>query len=171
MLWPADYCRTMQELHRAHSEPLRFLWGGHNLQTRFSHFGVRPGDTIYPVSVGKKRLSLIGRMTVQSVGDLRDYLREHPRDRAMVYHSCATEVLIGTHGSLLHFDLHVPNDVLERWRFVSNRGERPIKDLTNGEILNPMTFQGTYRVTDATARDLFSVLLDHEAGKQLHATT
>lgn len=170
MLWPGDYCRDMKRLHGVRQEPLRFLWGGHNMQTRFSHFGVRPGDTIYPVSVSKKRLYVIARMTVQSVGDLRDYLRENPRDRAMVYHSCAREVLVGTHGSLLHFDVQVPDDVLERWRFANNRGERPIKGLTNGEVTNPMTFQGTYRLTETTARDLFSLLLDREANEQLHTS-
>ncbi|MBV8368563.1 MAG: hypothetical protein JO036_06455 [Candidatus Eremiobacteraeota bacterium] len=154
-------------MHRENPEPLRFLWGGHNLQTRFSHFGVRAGDTVYPVMIAQRRPYLVGRMTVASVADLSEYLQDHSRDRAYVYHRCATEALIGAHGSFLHFDLSVPSNVLERWRFSASRGERPIRGLIEGELTIPMTFQGTYRLSEATATDLFDLLLDHEAKKQL----
>lgn len=127
-------------MHREQPEALRFLWGGHNLQTRFSHFGVREGDAVYPILI----------------------------DRAYVYHSCANEVLIGTHGSFLHFDLIVARDILERWRYKSKRGERRIKGLVDGDLTCPDTFCGTYRVSDETSTDLFNLLLDHEAQKQLH---
>jgi hypothetical protein len=122
------------------------------------------------VTVAKKRLYLIARMTVASVADLHDHLREHPEDRTswLVYHACANEALIGLHGSFLHFDLAVPDEVLQRWRFAGNRGERPIKGLADGMITIAMPFQGTYRLSERTANDLFHLLLDHEARSHLH---
>ncbi len=154
-------------MHREAPEPLHFLWGGHNLLTRYSHFGVRPGDTVYPILILKRRLYLIGRMTVARVADLKEYLATHKSDRAYVHHQCANEALIGTHGSFVHFDLVVPNEILERWRFRSQRGERPIKGLVNGQLTCPETFHGTYRVTEDTSTELFDLLLEHEARKQL----
>jgi hypothetical protein len=168
MQWSADYCRNVRRMHRENPEPLRFLWGGHNLQTRFSHFGVRKGDTIYPILVLKRRLYLIGRMTVTALVDLEEYLSAHEEDRAYVYHDCAREALLGTHGSYLHFDLVIKREVLERWRYKSLKGERPIKGLIDGALTCPDTFSGTYRLSDETSTDLFNLLLDHEAEKQLH---
>jgi hypothetical protein len=171
MMWPAYYAQEMRRLHREHPEPLSFLWGGNNLQTRFSHFGVRPGDTIYPVMISKKRLYLLGRMTVAALADLREYLRAHPRarERMPAYSMCANEALVGTHGSLLHFDLTVPREMLERWRFTGNRGERSIKGLVDGDITLAIPFHGIYKLSPGTARDVFNLLLDHEAAAQLRA--
>lgn len=167
MLWPSDYVKAIRKRHREHPEPLHFLWGGHNLQTRFKYYGVRPGDTVYPVFIAKKQLYLVGRMTVTAVSDLKSYLADHPRDASYVYHGCANEALAGTHGTLLHFDLPVPRDMLEGWRFLANRGERSIKRLIDGMVTLALPFQGTYRVTPATATALFHLLLEHEAAKQL----
>jgi hypothetical protein len=137
---------AFRERHRGHTPQLRVLRGGWNLQTRFSHFGVQPGDTMFVVSVARKRLHLYGRLTVAGVeideGD---------------------ETVRGVHGSRIHFDLIVPREILDRWRFTSNRGVRPIKFLIEGEITRAISFQGIYRLSSQTAGDLFGLLLDHEA--------
>ena len=141
---------AFRERYRGRDPELRVLRGGWNLQTRFSHFGVRSGDTIFAVSVARKRLHLFGRMTVDQLEIEEGY-----------------ETARGILGSRVYFDLTVPREILERWRFSAKRGERSIKFLIDGEIVRAISFQGIYRLTPQTASDLFGLLLDHEVKREL----
>jgi hypothetical protein len=142
--------KAFQERYRGRDPQLRVLRGGWNLQTRFSHFGVRSGDTIFAVSVAQKRLHLFGRMTVDELEVEEGF-----------------ETARGVHGSRVYFDLTVPREILERWRFSAKRGERSIKFLIDGEITRAISFHGIYRLTSQTSSDLFGLLLDHEAKREL----
>jgi hypothetical protein len=78
-----------------------------------------------------------------------------------------TETVRGALGAKYHLDLFVPPDVLERWRFTSLRGSRPIKFLENGKLLRSNSFQGVYRLDPKTASELFGLILEHEMKQQL----
>jgi hypothetical protein len=158
MLWPGDYCRYLQSIG-ATGEPLHLLWGGHNQQTRFSHFKVRPGNYLYPLHLRDKTLYLIGRMKVDHVMTRQCYLEQHPEHVHLIRHDCANEVLAGQEGTPIRFDRAVPADVLERWRFRSGKEERALKYLEEGRLLRTLSLEGIYRLAEQTRQDL-----DHQLG-------
>jgi uncharacterized protein (TIGR02996 family) len=153
MLWPNDYCRFLGYRGEV-GKPLRFVWGGHNQQTRFSFMSVRPGDYIYPLRVHARKVYLIARMRVRVATTPAKYLREHRADRDLIWNDCADEVLAGEGGTPVRLDLEVPPDVLTRWAFRSRKSERTLKHLEEGEMTSAIDFYGIYRLTDRTAEEL-----------------
>ena len=157
MLWSQRYCRFLSATPEV-GKPLRFVWGGHNLQTRFSHFKVRAGDFIYPVYVRDQTIYVIARMKVETAMTCSEYANLHPEDSYLILHSCANEVLVGSEGTNIRFDLAAPQEVLERWRFQSKKGERELKFLSNGKLKHSISLQGIYRLSMTSVPDL-SLLL------------
>jgi hypothetical protein len=146
LLWNNDYCRQLKRIG-VEGEPLRFVWGGHNLLTRFSHYKVACGDYIMPVRVFEKNLYLIGLMKVKQSVNRWVYLKDHPADELFIYHDCANEVLVGEEGTPIRFDTIVPQQYLEELRFVSKRGERGIKYVQDGKLMRSVSLEGVYRLS------------------------
>lgn len=157
MLWPLYYCRFFATTQEAR-KPLRFLWGGHNQQTRFSHFKVQVNDLIYPLCVKNQILYVLGRMKVKALMTRWDYVRLHPEDSYLILHRCANEVLLGEAGTAISFDVAVPKNLLESWRFQSQKRKRALKFLEDGKLRHSVSLQGIYRLSEATARDLADLL-------------
>lgn len=149
MLWPAGDHVRFREWYPGGGQA-RFILGGWNQATRYAAAGVRPGDAIYPVHVIRGSLHLLTRLAVAEIVD-----------------EGVTEIVRGTLGFRYHLDLVVPPDVLERWRFTSRKGPRPIRFLENGRLTRSNSFQGIYRVEPDTASELFGLLIEHEAKQQL----
>lgn len=149
VLWPNDYCRFLQDKQQANSI-LRFVWGGHNLETRFSHFKVLPGDWIYPLQVLSGVVYVVAGMRVSAVVSREEYSLFHPKDDYLIRHDCATEVLIGEAGMSIRFDRAIPSEMLERWKFQSQRGERTLlKHMQEGKLRAVCGLQGVYRLSPA----------------------
>jgi hypothetical protein len=163
MLWSKEQCRLYRRL-MIPSEPLRFLWGGHNRASDFSRSGVARGDAVFPIAVSGGRIFLIGRLAVRELVTAAEYIRGHAQDAAFIQHACARQVLVGEFGSVPHFGLGVPARVLERWSFLSRRGSRGHKHLVGGRLRHSIVVHGVYRVSAETASDLFALLLEREVG-------
>jgi hypothetical protein len=146
VLWSATEVAQLKERYPGAPPRCCVLLGGWNQQTRFGRAGVRPGDTVYPVHVAKKRLYVLTRLVVTDIDD-----------------DGVTERLNGALGARFQFDLAVPAELLERWRFAGGREPRPIKFLVDGEVTRANSFQGVYRLSRQTASDLFGLILDREA--------
>jgi uncharacterized protein (TIGR02996 family) len=157
MLWPDDYCRFLA-MNGELGKPLRFVWGGHNKQTRFSDMKVRAGDYVYPLRVHDGRMYVVARMRVRQVLARKDYLRAHPADEQWIRHSCAEEVLTGMEGTPIRFDLRVPPEMLERLRFRSRTAERALKYVEEGRLVSSVGVQGIFRLAAASIRDFDSLL-------------
>ena len=61
-------------------------------------------------------------------------------------------------GSVPRGDLEVPAEVLARLTFRSQRGERGLKHVRDGQLTSSIGLQGIYRLTEASAADLDSVV-------------
>jgi len=159
VLWSQYQCRAVSRAGEV-GRPLRILQGGHNKQTRFSDMNVRVGDYIYPVCVQNRRVYLIARMRVRWVTNPVEYLVAHPGDGHLVNpHGCAWELLAGSEGTPIRFDLALPAEILERLSFRSQRAVRKLKYVEDGELTNSVGLQGVYRLTDESVRDLDALLL------------
>jgi uncharacterized protein (TIGR02996 family) len=160
MLWPIDYCRYVVTSNEV-EKPLRFVWGGHNQQTRFSFMKVKASDYIYPVRVRDKALYVIARMRVKEVMRRESYLQAHPEDQHLIRNSCAGEVLVGEAGTPINFQVRVPGEMLERLRFRSKKSDRPLKYVKDGQLMNSMSVHGIFRLTARSAQD-FDALIRKE---------
>jgi hypothetical protein len=170
--------------HQANAQ-LQVLFGGpHSSEPRFSRFGVKPGDYIYPVHLLDGVLYVLGRMKVRRLMPLIDYLAEnretfgvgekrevshrifqnwleaHPEMRYLAW-TCSDEVVLGEEGTTIRFDVSVPSILMERLRFRSRRGERGLKHLVDGRLKSSISLQGgIYRLSEESAA-LFESLLLH----------
>jgi hypothetical protein len=157
MLWPYSFWKECQKAGEV-GKPLRFLWGGHNLQSRFSHFKVEVGDTVIPITVREGRIYVIAAIEVERLMNRDEYLLEHPEDNSLITHGCADEVLVGKNGKPIQFNVTVPSSWLCEWRYESNRGERGLKGIKDGRLENSMSLHGIYRLTSSTAKQLMPLL-------------
>jgi hypothetical protein len=69
-----------------------------------------------------------------------------PIQSQKVFHSCASQILVGSEGTPIRFDRAVPVSILEKLTFQSSKGERKPKYVENGRLLNISSFQGIYRL-------------------------
>jgi hypothetical protein len=176
VLWTNDRCEWLRKNNEV-GRPLRVLFGGpHQSAPRFSRFGVKPGDYLYPVSVFQGDLYLIARMKVKEFIALRGYLTEHlglskaevgsilfnleeklrnerPELGHLLPYGCVDQVAIGEEGISIRFDRIVPGTMLESLRFRSQRGERGLKQIENGKLKSVISLQGgVYRLAPDSAK-------------------
>lgn len=177
--------RERYDAARRHAPPdfrLDLLFGGpHTSMPQFRRAGARAGDWIYPITLRGGVLHLLGRMRVERVLDLAEFEEQSP-ERAAAYEpfdlairpfdphvrrpetlflapTCTDEVVIGEAGTPLLFDLMVPPDEVARLRYVSRRGERPIKHVNpDGRVTSVVSLQGIYRLAPASAAVLASLV-------------
>ena len=157
MLWPNDYCRFLARAGLA-GQGLRFVWGGHNINTRFSHYGVSAGDYMIPIRVYHQRVYVIASMKVKNATTRNEYLASHPLDELLVLHNCANEILEGVEGTPISFDVPVPAQELEHIRFIGRRGERGIKYVQEGKLVRSVSLEGVYRLAPSSAQLLMSLV-------------
>lgn len=169
LLWNNDYCRFLTRVG-AEGQKLRFVWGGHNQLTRFSHYRVSTGDFILPVRAFRQTLYVIAKMRVAEALSRAEYLARHPLDELLIVDECADEVLVGDEGTPIRFDVPVPGEALAELRFVSKKGERSLKHVEDGKLLRSASLEGLYRLAPESARTLTS-LLDEQPAVRLDEST
>ena len=164
VFWTMD--RWLGALAVGH-KPLPVLFGGPHLsEPSFRRAGVKVGDLIYPVAVMNRQVFVVGRMRVREmllIGQedgptLID--QRFPQFKAwkVLAPTCTEEVVIGGEGTTLHDDLPLPKEVLMRLTFRSQRGERPLKHVRDGELARSVGLHGIYRLTRPSADDLAAVI-------------
>ena len=186
-LWSSERCRRIKQA-RQEGAKLELLFGGpHTSEPSFSRAGVKAGDYVYPIRVKGGILSIVGRMRVRQILPLEVYLKtyrdlfadcmkknsiawaedmleqyfdKHPEQRYLRY-TCTEEVILGEEGTPIRFDVNVPPAVLASIRFRSRRRERGIKYIENGKIKNVLSLQGIYRLSEQSARDFETLLIEH----------
>jgi hypothetical protein len=157
MLWTTDYCKYLTSVNEI-GKPLRFVWGGHNQSTRFSHYKIKEGDYIYPIRVYKGDLYIIARMKIKQIIKRDNYLDLHPEDEYLIRHSCANEVLAGEEGHQIRLDIKVSPEILERLHFRSQSKERGLKYITDGKLKSHIGLDGIYRLSIQSAKDFDTLL-------------
>ena len=147
--------------------PLPVLFGGPHLsEPSFRKAGVRVGDVVYPVAVSNRRVHLVARMQVREMVLLGQedgptlIEARFPEYRAWKFlaPTCTEEVVIGMNGTAPRVDLEVPPEVLDRLMFRSQRGERGLKHLKDGELTSSIGLQGIYRLGAGSAADFAAVI-------------
>jgi hypothetical protein len=164
VFWTMD--RWLGALAVGH-KPLPVLFGGPHLsEPSFRRAGVRVGDLLYPVAVMNRRAHVVGRMRVREMvllgqddgPSLIDQRFPQYKAWKVLAPTCTEEVVIGTEGTTLRADLEIPQEILERLTFRSQRGERPLKHVANGELTRSVGLHGIYRLSHASAADLASLI-------------
>lgn len=148
-------------------KPLPVLFGGPHLsEPSFRRAGVKIGDLIYPVAVSNRRVHVVARMRVREMillgqedgPSLIDHRFPQYRAWRFLAPTCTEEVVIGMDGTAARVDVELPRDVLDRLTFRSQRGERPLRHLKDGELTSSIGLQGIYRLTAASAADLAGLI-------------
>ena len=151
--------------------PLPVLFGGPHLsEPSFRKAGVRVGDLLYPVAVSNRRVHLVARMQVREMLLLGQedgptlIEQRFPEYRAWKFlaPTCTEEVVIGMNGTAARVDLEIPREILDRLQFRSQRGERGLKHLKDGELTSSIGLQGIYRLSTGSAGD-FAALVESPA--------
>ncbi len=143
-------------------KPLPVLFGGPHLsEPSFRRAGVRVGDTVYPIAVANRRIYLVARMRVREMlllgqedgpGLIEQRFPQY-RPWKFLAPTCTEEVIVGMEGTVARADLELPTEILERLTFRSQRGERSLKHVKDGELTSSLSLQGIYRLASASADD------------------
>lgn len=148
-------------------KPLPVLFGGPHLsEPSFRRAGVRVGDLIYPVAVMNRRVYLVARMRVKEMillgqEDGPTLIEERfPQYRPWKFlaPTCTDEVLIGMEGTAPRTDLELPPDVLQGLTFRSQRGERKLKHVKDGQLTRSIGLQGIYRLAERSAEQFAQLI-------------
>jgi hypothetical protein len=164
VFWTID--RWLGALAIGH-KPLPVLFGGPHLsEPSFRRAGVKVGDLLYPVAVSNRQVHVVARMRVREMlliaqedgPTLID--QRFPQFKAwkILAPTCTEEVVVGAEGTTLRADVVVPPEVLERLTFRSQRGERVLRYVRDGELTRSVGLAGIYRLSPASAADLASLI-------------
>jgi hypothetical protein len=147
--------------------PLPVLFGGPHLsEPSFRRAGVKVGDLIYPVAATNRRMHVVARMRVREMlllgqEDGPSLIEERfPqfRDWKFLAPTCTDEVVIGIDGTAPRGDLVMPAEMLTQLTFRSQRGERRLKHIKDGELTSSIGVQGIYRLAQSSADDLAGLI-------------
>jgi hypothetical protein len=154
-------------------KPLPVLFGGPHLsEPSFRRAGVRVGDVVYPIAVSNRQVYVVARMRVREILLLGQEdgpsLIEHrfPEYRAWRFlaPTCTDEVVIGMEGTVPRSDLALNAELLSRLTFRSQRGERTLRHVRDGELTSSIGLQGIYRLAEDSAKDLATLVESVPAG-------
>jgi hypothetical protein len=154
--------------------PLPVLFGGPHLsEPSFRRAGVEVGDLVYPVAVLHREVYLVARLRVKEMIllghqdglSLVDQRFPEYRPWRFLAPTCTDEVIIGMDGTVPRGDLPVPAEMLGRITFRSQRGERRLRHVKDGELTSSIGLQGIYRLAVPTAADLSELLESAEPVK------
>jgi hypothetical protein len=186
-LWSRDRYLAAKRYMPAESR-FEVLFGGpHVSLPSFRRAGMRQGDWICPIHVHAGTLHVLGRMQVREIVDLWKWQLDNPArarelgkfdlsvsleprptegPRLALYYlapTCTDEAAVGEHGTAFLSDLTFPPGKLTEIRYVSRRGDRPIKHVTDEKITSISSLQGIYRLS-AASQEMFRMLVDGAAG-------
>ena len=142
VFWTMD--RWLSAVNVGH-KPLPCLFGGPHLsEPSFRRAGVKVGDTLFPVAVMNRRVHLVARMRVREMillgqedgPTLIEQRFPQYRPWKFLASTCTEEVIVGMEGTAPRVDLELPTDMLDRLRFRSQRGERPLRHLKRNRRLD-----------------------------------
>jgi len=133
-------------------------YAGHPLDYTASNLfrkcGVRKGDIVYPVTVRRGRLFLIGRLIVgQICGRLE---AENILDDDELWEG-ADEYLIASSATPMHFHIEVPTEVTEKLLFVASPHSKHLLFIEPGR-LDKQTLRSVREIEPASARALDELL-------------
>jgi len=153
MFWTNDYCRLVAEA-RAVGECLRFVTGGQNQGSYFAVTRDWQGCYLYPVRVFEKKVYLIGRLRICQYMTRDDYRAAHPEGEPLIENAPGNQVLVGSEGTPIRFDLPLPSEALIRLRFQQKKGERALKHIRDGQMLHGSAgIDMVCRLTTRSAQD------------------
>jgi hypothetical protein len=134
------------------------VYAGHLLSYTASNLfrkrGVRKGDVIYPVTVRRGRLFLIGRLAVRHICGRIEAAREIGTDDLW---KGADEYAISASETPMHFHIEVPSEVTEKLLFVASPHSEPLRFREPG-YLDKQTLRGVRDLEPASARALDDLL-------------
>ena len=171
VFWTMD--RLLGAVTAGH-RPLPVLFGGPHLsEPSFRRAGVSVGDSIYPVAVSNRRVLVVARMRVREMlllgqedgPALIDQRFPQFRRWKVLAPTCTEEVVVGMEGTVPRADLELPPEMLSRLTFKSQRGERPLRQVKDGELTSAIGLQGIYRLTAGSAKDLDELLASRPAAQ------
>ncbi|MCM0679192.1 hypothetical protein NCC78_31665, partial [Micromonospora phytophila] len=161
--WPRDRCRRLAAVVTT-GRALEVLFGGPHLsEPSFRRAQVTAGDLVYPITVDRQVLYVLGRMRVTDIVTPGAEGIGHWFDRFPLWRwlasFCTTEVVLGTEGIPLRLDAALPGDVLRRLTYRSRRGSRTVAHVSDdGRLVHSLGVQGIYRLAPPCAADLDAVL-------------
>lgn len=189
VMWPADLCKAIAASGQI-GKPIEVIFGGaHQSFPSLTRFKVEPGDFVYPVYVAKCVLYVIARMKVAEILPLDKYFaqcfslpkkylqwpmpsllavlrHEQPELGHRLPYGCVHEAAIGK-GTPMKLDRAVPQDMLERIRYRSQRGERPIKHVEDGRLKHAISIHGgVYRLSPDSAKDFEKLVEPHRSTRK-----
>jgi hypothetical protein len=183
VLWSKERHRELRRV--ADRQPtLSVIFGGPHLSLpSLSKFGVRPEDRIFPVFAEDRQLHLICGATVREIHPIRPFLtsefgitaqqaagslwtvwpalkRRHPEVAHLRDDECVDEAA-ACESTPLRFDRVVPPAILARLTFRSSKGERPLRQVEDGQLKSTVSIQnGYFRLTPESAKDMETLLAD-----------
>jgi hypothetical protein len=148
-------------------KPLPVMFGGpHRTEPSFRQAGVRVGDMIYPIAVSNRHVFVVARMRVREMlllgqedgPSLIEQRFPQYRSWKFLAPTCTEEVIVGMEGTVARSDLELPAEVLDRLTFRSARGERPLKQVKDGELTSTSAIRGIYRLSTDSAAELANLV-------------
>ncbi|MGW0661116.1 hypothetical protein [Streptodolium elevatio] len=170
-LWTQGRCRYLRDTGYGGKRLSTLIASGHQSLPSFLSAGLQPGDHIFPVSVTKGRIRVLGRLEVARSVSLLHYqtpekmLTPEEHERFLDWYpdgleGCAREILVGTAGTPLDFETVVPPTMLERLTYTSRRGERTLKYVEDGLLKRFVSLQGVYRLAAGSAAEMHALVRD-----------
>ena len=185
VLWAESRCRWLETAGEI-GKPIEVIFGGpHQSAPSLSRFKVAPGDDVYVLRVRQRVLFIVARLRVSAILPIEEYLldrfglskkllslplwdleeklwSERPEMGHLLPSGCISEAAIGE-GSPMRLDCDVPPEVLTRVRYRSQRGERALKQVKDGELMNTAGIGGgVYRLGAESAAE-FAAIIDQAA--------
>jgi hypothetical protein len=118
---------------------------------------VVPGDLVYPLRLFRTRLYVLTRIQVGRIDeeehDCGTHTGQHPDPWHLLCRTCASEIVTAAGALSVRFDVEVPYQILERWAYISPRGERGLKNLRDGGLHSSFSVQGIYQLRQETAAE------------------
>jgi hypothetical protein len=148
-------------------KPLPVLFGGPHLsEPSFRRAGVRVGDIVYPIAVANRKVYVVARVRVREMlllgqedgPGLIDQRFPQYRSWKFLAPTCTEEVIVGMDGTAPRADLELPAEMLDRLTFRSQRGERRLKQVKDGELTSSLALQGIYRLAGGSTDDFAQVI-------------
>jgi hypothetical protein len=127
----------------------------HTAGNTFSNVGVKPGDSVYVITVKKGELFLVGRMKVSNIVH-----SNAEAERLLGYDVWpAADHLIANENECtpMRFRRRVPLQIVQQLRFDSKTQPQPLKFTDSGR-LDQQTLRGVRRLSRRSAELLDSVL-------------
>ena len=169
--WSRDRVNALKLLPGS-AVPFSLLFGGpHTSQPSFVRAGALVGDWLYPISVVRGRLQVLGRIKVRQIGPVDDVVpkeflthSKHSNDKWIaecgwperVFYkalcvTCTDEVVLGEDGSGPVLDLYLNESAVRNLRYRNKRSERVPKGIETGKVTSPLAHQGIYRLAERSA--------------------